>query len=265
MNSCSNHSNQNLAKEVCSNVPNIEQTNYSDRYVFYKTKKGCVTYKVTKQISDIFLTARYQPIFSLLNVLEDKLNEPLTFTVELDYITLEGFKRCFDGENGYENLQKILGSRIFELLNDLSIRKTTISAEKIQDNYLGATDLQNLREYYDKYHDIVMDCFSKNYTSLCIYDVIYRNKCSARFLNNFYDAIRNKNNDEESTIKREYASMLLVEYLAEMSGQSSERTREEMTYQMAKINTDFKKLDKDTLSSIPRDRRLIIDHVFNLL
>lgn len=253
--------NQNVAKkEVCG-----VQTNYLDRYVLLKSKKGMVTYKVTKQISDIFNTKRYEPIFKLLSIIENELTEPLPFTVELDYITLEGIKRCGDEEKGYINLKKFIGARIFELINDLSIRKTTISAEKIQDNYLGINDLKNLKEYYEKYHDIVMDCFSKNYTSLSIYDVIYRKKYSAKFLDNIYDAIKTTNIDEESTIKRDYACMLLVEYLSEMSIHASERTREELAYQMGKINKEFSKLNKDTLESIPRDRRLIIDHVYNLL
>lgn len=263
MNSCCN---PNVAKkEVCSNHGTIIGQTNLDKYVLLKSKKGMVTYKVTKQISDIFGTKRYEPIFKLLSIIENELKEPLPFTVELDYITLEGFKRCGDEEKGYITLKKTIGTKIFELLNDISIRKTTISAEKIQDNYLGVIDLQNLKEYYEKYHDIVMDCFNKNYTSLCIYDVIYRNRHSAKFLNNIYDAIKNENDDEVSTIKREYACMLLVEYLAEMSIHASERTREELSYQMAKINTEFNELDSDILSTIPRDRRLIIDHIFNLL
>ena len=253
--------NQNVAKkEVCG-----VQTNYSDRYLLLNSKKGKVTYKVTKQISDIFSTKRYEPIFKLLSIIENELTEPLPFTVELDYITLEGIKRCGDEEKGYINIKKFIGTRIFELINDLSIRKTTITAEKILDNYLGINDLKNLKEYYEKYHDIVMDCFSKNYTSLSIYDVIYRKKYSAKYLDNIYAAIKNTDTDKYSNLRREYACMLLVEYLSEMSIHASERTREEIAYQIGKINLGFNKLDVDTLASIPRDRRLIIDHVYNLL
>ena len=99
--------NQNVAKkEVCG-----VQTNYSDRYLLLNSKKGKVTYKVTKQISDIFSTKRYEPIFKLLSIIENELTEPLPFTVELDYITLEGIKRCGDEEKGYINIKKFIGTK----------------------------------------------------------------------------------------------------------------------------------------------------------
>lgn len=248
-------------KDVCSKSL-VGQTNL-DRYVLLESPKKKVVYKVSKQISDIFQNKTYSKLFRLLNLIENQLTEPLDFTVELDYITLEAFKRsCEENTHGYMNLKNDLGPKTFDLLNDLSIRKTTISAETICDSYLCKSDLVNLRKYYTKHHDIVLDCFKKNYSSLALYDVLYKSKSPASFLDNIYKAIKNKN---ETKIRKDFASRLLVEYITEMAIYHSEKIREELSYQMCKINKDFNKLTDKELSTIDADRHLIIDQVYNLL
>lgn len=259
-----NLSNQKeIKKDVCSKpIISIGQTNL-DRYVLLESPKKKVTYRVTKQISDIFSAANYQKIFKLLSLIENQLTEPLAFTVELDYITLEAFKRsCEEDKNGYVNLKNRLGTKVFELINDISIRKSTMSSEEIQDNYLCDNDLDMLKEYYEKYHDIVMDCFGKNYSSLVLFDILYKGKAPASFLSNIYRAIKDEN---ECEVRKDFASRLLIEYLTEMSAYDSERVREELSYQMSEINKKFDKLDCQKLSSISNDMRLVIDHVYSLL
>ncbi|MBO5477458.1 MAG: hypothetical protein J6A15_06895 [Clostridia bacterium] len=260
-----NCNQKEIKQEVCNpkKGKTIKQTNLCDRYVLLESPKGKVTYKVSKQISDVFESRNYQGFFRLLGLIENQLDEHLSFTVELDYITLEAFKRCCEQDKrGYINLKNRIGTRIFELLNDLSIRKTSISSEEILDKYLCNSDLDALKEYYEKYHDIVMDCFSKDYSTLCLYDIIYNGSTTAQFLDKLHVSIKD---EDECIIKKDFACRLMIEYLTEMSAHASEKTREELSYQMSVINKNFDNLDCHTLSTISNEMRLIIDRVYNLI
>lgn len=199
--------------------------------------------------------ARYRNLMPVLNYFEDKLDEPLNFNVNLDYITLHALfiAMCADEdsdiiliEESIEHFEVMDAVNFFKLINDISVQAKYYEAYEIYYHFLSHQNtLKRLNDFYNEYTDIFNACINHKYSSLYVYELLRDSKNENykpnNSLTNFIKYINDKDNK-----KRHFACILLNEFLNEMNQfDPSERTRDEYWYQMYSIN---KKLD-DILSS----------------
>ncbi len=253
-----NCNQKNSKKDVCFTALDARvQTKFGNECLLYTSPKGKVTYMVSTGISSIFDNTKYKKFMKFLTLLENQLTEKLPFYVDINYITLEAFRLCIEN-TGYYNLYRLLGANLFYLINDISINKSQIYPEEIYDKYLYDTDLSRFNSYYENYKEIVLECFKRGYSTLDLYNLLYKNQKPADFIKNIYTtAIQGDVND----LKTKIACYLFIEYYTTMSEHPVERTCTELYNKMKIININFGDLTDDDISH----SFMNIDSIFNIL
>lgn len=90
-------SNQNSIEKdaICyKKIMDVRSKINNEEAYIYVSPIGKVQYKVLKTISNMFETSTYETVFKMLYSLENKLSDKLPFTIELDFITLEAFRKA---------------------------------------------------------------------------------------------------------------------------------------------------------------------------
>lgn len=230
-----------------------------------QTKKGyylfCLKEKKVKYIvkeKNVLSLEKLGDIFALFNKEEQKLQSPLPFKVNLNTSLMFAFKNYFKIDE-IAKICDIMQDKIFFLLNDITLRRTLRSSRKIADEYLYTSKLEKLKQYYDKYENIVLNSFSKGYSSLFLFEVIYENLQVSPILGNIYKAAKSETVDgKEKTL----ACNLIINFENEILDAHSENSREYIYYHISKINSVFKELDISKLN--PFNFSEIIDFYYSL-
>ncbi len=230
----------------------------SNKYNYVKSPSGKVTYKVLNTVVGIFEYQPYKKFFRMLVKLENSLNENLPFDVELDYITLEVIRHYIDS-NGYKDLESKLGTKIFMLLTDITRQNMALCVDDIYTRYFTPSSLSQLIDFYNKYEEQVLNCYKKNYSSLYLYDYIYPKAAGIKLLENMTNVLSDEN---ESNIRKDFVSTLLIEYKNEMHKTQSERVHDELSYDIIRINNH---LDMFTDSMISKMKCINIDYAYSLI
>lgn len=217
-----------------------------------ESKLGKVVYKV--QSPDILDMDRYKEIVKVFETLETKLNKPLVFNVHLDYMTMDAL-RSID----VEALSNIIGTKLFYLINDIVIRKNLYDSKVISDSYLSISRFKQLKEYYTDNEDFVLECFTKGYSSLPLFEVLYQNKKSSILLDEIYSTLRSK---QTNLLKRKLACNLVVDLENELFFTRSDKTKEDIYYKVGKINKYLNELDDNDIMSLSN---ITIDNVYFLI
>ncbi len=198
-----------------------------------------VTFKLQDNMSDVFENPTYCKFFKMLKNISYELDEKLQFDVEIDYVTLEAFK-LYISSNGYKNLYNNIGTRIFELINDLSIQGFCFTPKDIAKRFLNNTDLIQLKEFYNSNEDTVYKSFKNGYSSLYLYEMIYKEKNHNCLLANLYSIIQDKKQPNQ---KRDFVSNLLIEFENELLKLTTENSRNNLCYCILKINDNIDKVN----------------------
>lgn len=188
----------------------------------------------------------YKEIFDELSSIEKKLDKPLDFDVQLDYIVLNSFKESFTSDE-LKTLADTIGIRIFEFINDLSLRKNIYETKSISDKYLYNDTLKQLKEYYETNHELILDCFKKGYSSLPLYDVLYDSKYHNSLLSEIYKVLENP---ELCKRKKELTYGLIIYVENELHLIQSEKLRDEFYYEMRLINKNYNKILQEDICSL---------------
>ena len=212
-------------KDVCQ-----KQTNYGEN-ILVKSKTEKVTYIVTKASRDMFTNKKYESFFNMLEKLEEKLTRPLDFNVPLNYITLGAFVYYFD-ESDLKKIAHNIDIRIFEFLTDISLKK-----------------------FYDCNYKFILECFSKKYSSLPLFDMLHQKDKPNSILSNIYQYSKFENNSSLKSL----AYRLIVELENDEYSLQSESAREDLYYEIHFINKNFNKLTNEDVKCI---KNITIENVF---
>ncbi len=245
-------------KEVClDKVLYSGQTKKGENIIVHSAK-GKVNYIASRENMHIFKTQRYTNIFKLLDSLEDTLNNPLKFLVSVDFMTMEAFMEFLE-YNDIDLLKKSIGTRIFELVNDLSVQRKSLSSKHIVDEYLNVYNLNQLKEFYDTYNEKVLEYFNKNYSSLPLYKALYDKERESTLTSNITKCIKD---NSSSDLKKNLACDLLVELGNKSYYYMSDKTIEELSYKIYYINKFFDKIKDEDISLLSN---LDIDNLYLIL
>ena len=245
-------------KEVClDNVLYSGQTKKGENVIVHSAK-GKVSYKASRENMHIFDTKRYTNIFKLLDSLEDNLASPLNFLVSVDFMTMEAIMEFLE-YNDINLLKKTVDTRLFELINDLSVQRKSLSSKHIVDEYLNVYNLNQLKEFYDTYNEKVVEYFNKNYSSLPLYKALYNKERENSLTSNITRCIKD---NTSSTLKKNLACDLLVELGNKSYYYMSDKTIEELSYKAYYINKFFENIKDEDISLITY---LDIDNIYLLL
>lgn len=235
-------------KDVCQ-----KQTNYGEN-ILVKSKTEKVTYIVTKASRDMFTNKKYESFFNMLEKLEKKLTRPLDFNVPLNYITLGAFVYYFD-ESDLKKIAHNIDIRIFEFLTDISLRKNLHDSKQIADKYLYGSVLHDLKKFYDCNYKFILECFSKKYSSLPLFDMLHQKDKPNSILSNIYQYSKFENNSSLKSL----AYRLIVELENDEYSLQSESAREDLYYEIHFINKNFNKLTNEDVKCI---KNITIENVF---
>lgn len=254
-----NNENSNEKKDVCSKmIFNSEQKNLCESNIIFTSNGGYVTYLIPKSIANIVEYKPYRKFFKMLaNIEKRELNEKLPFYVGLDYMTIESFM-LYIQSNGYKALEEKIGKYIFYLIADISLQRQLYKPREIRDNYITNNDLENLKEYYSSNNDTVTKSLIKNYSSLYLYEVLYKDKEPYSILENIREAILNLSNP----LLKEFARNLWISFENTLVKLSSEKSRDDLFYEIIYINNN---LDKFTESKIKQVKNYDIDYIYSLI
>lgn len=216
-----------------------ERTNNNERFSFYKSENGKVTYKIVKDIEAIFTREKYSKLFEYLDSQEEKLTDNLKFDVEIDYVTLESLLEYYRRNGDFESIDKELGTNIFNLLTDISQGYYFYPVD-IADNFLNDNTLKKLNIFYSENEKFALYCHKNEYSSLIIFELKNKKRDIKYILRNIYNYI-----DDEDNVKREIAQKIIAEYENLSYKNISDKSKEEIYYKMAKINKDIDKIMKN--------------------
>jgi len=262
-----NKSKNSNATEVCPNISKFNgQAKLERGSVIQESKLGKVTYVMSKSASTALTNKTYSNFFKFLESIEKELDENLSFYVSINYMTLEAFRYIETDsiDTLYENepysiLKENVGKHIFALINDISLSKDTSKPRTLYDKYLYADELRKLNEFYANNNDMVMDCFSKNFSSLYLFDILYHPDRSDNFLTNITNIIKNK---KACKRKRQLAYTLLLEYRNEYPTLISDRSKFDLVCKIYQIDKNMNKLNCTNIHQI---KSYNIDNVYSLL
>lgn len=229
--------NKDYSKKMEYSKRIIDDEGYTTCSLSKLTNK--VTFKLSKNMIDIFSNPLYAKFFKLLRKISNELDEELEFYVEVDYMTLEAFK-VYISMYGYEKLHENIGTKIFELMTDLTLQGFCYTPKNIADRFLTNTDLNNFKEYYANNKDVVYRSFKNGYTSLYNYEIMYKEKNPNSILSNLFSIIADKS---QPKLKRDFASNLWIEFQNELSKAITERSKNNLCNSIIKINNNINKID----------------------
>lgn len=218
-------------------------------------------------------TPRYKNLISILNHFEDMLDEPLSFDVHLDFITLHALfiaatplneyekdPTCniIDHESTIEKFEVMDPVNFFKLINDISAQKKIYKGEDIYDKYLrDEKTLKRLDRFYNEYEDIYDICVRQNYTSLYLFEAICDNDRSHPSLDNILKHIH-----DDNKVNRHFVCVLLNEFYNEIYQHNiSERTQSEYWYNIYRINEKLEDILAD--NKIDKTKPVTIDWLFH--
>jgi hypothetical protein len=239
-------------KDVSSSEPTK-----NEKYVLVKSKSGKVTYMVANQNTHIFDYPRYSNIFNELDKIENCLEKPLNFNVKIDFITMDAISSSFTNSE-ITHIFNIIGNRIFELLNDISSKKSLYDSEFIANTYFSDKTLKELKEYYDNNHEFVLKSFEKGYSTLPVFTVLQTNSSSI-MLDKIYSTIRDENS---SSFKRDLAFNLVAESDNVLHLTTSDRAKEDYYYHLLIVNKFFNELTEKDVNSLSN---ITIDSLYNFI
>lgn len=236
-------------------IAGYEPEKFQDKYCLIKSDLGRVTYKVISTQTNIFNYPNYKKFFKMLKQIEAELDSDLPFYVSIDYITIEAFKEYIQS-HGYEKLKAIIDTKIFELLTDITLQTNIFNIEEIAKRYITDKDLINFHEYYALNSNLVLYNFEKQYSSLYLYEAIYKEKSPNEILANIYNLI----NDSKSSIRQDFAKNLIISFKNELSSIESEKKREDLFYYIVCINKNIDKFNENKIKSI---KNYSIQEIYN--
>lgn len=211
------------------------------KYIFVNSNK--VTYKIKKDNECVLHQDKYKNFLAMLEKAEQKLKSKLKFTVQINFLTLIAFDD-YKTEEELNTLFDIMGIRIFELIQDISLRKDINKIDIIKSKYIYNSKLKQLREYYDKYNEIVLYSFLKNdYSSLPLFDALYSGVNYSSCINNICKIMKMKKN----TLKKKLACVIYNEFMNKNYLLGAEKEIENLYYKINIINDNINKLTNNDI------------------
>ncbi len=191
---------KNNVKEAVYNSANIE-------YLATSKERAIL---VGKDLSSKISLSRYSSLFFIFSLLEEDLEEPLSFHVNISVLTLESlakalivlkpdntinvnktniknnnipqskediqFGKSAEHDFSFKLFKNISAKNFFKLINDISVQSKYRSSDEIASRYFECdTSLINLNKFYNRFDYIYTKCANSNYSMLYLFDDLESN------------------------------------------------------------------------------------------
>lgn len=186
----------------------------------------------------LFTNKRYSALKNLFEEMENNLEAPLNFDVNISCVMLEAFaKGIMEDDELVELFKKnMTPESFFSFINDLTLTKKHTSSREIINIYFTEKVIKKLNRFYSEYADIFEFSQRFKYTTLPLFEITGMNDTKI-LENQFPNLFKYLHDDNKS--KRHIISCIINEFSNELSRSLSENSRNELFHQMSEIDKNI--------------------------
>jgi len=225
-----------------------------------KVNKSKKTSKVNYILPDNFEkmlkeTSRYKDLWKEIKEKEEMLTEKLSFTVEIDYLTLESLLLISSSERK-PNISILKNEHFFLYLNDLSLQRTFGKAIRIFDEFIVDSFISNMKNIYTKNIKLIKKLLTEKISSFYLVDIMNGNP-PRTYMKNICNAIKNDGYGNESL--KNVCEELLIQYF-NLQKYEYGKDKENTLHMIARIDEKLYEIPENILTEA-LSYATIVDHL----